>query len=103
MNTKGKFLKNLWKFSFYIDGDEECDKYRKVAYRVIIWIIQSDRNNTLKFIEENINYFNGKIRYQDVILEKSSYAIKFYENRTLALVYLLYRIPEIYRMLSEDN
>ncbi len=103
LNTKGKFLKNLWKFSFYIDGDEECDKYRKVAYRVIIWIIQSDRNNTLKFIEENINYFNGKIRYQDVILEKSSYAIKFYENRTLALVYLLYRIPEIYRMLSEDN
>lgn len=103
LNTKGKFIKNLWKFSFYIDGDAECDKYRRVAYRVIIWIIQSDKNDILKFIEENISYFNGKIRYQEVITEKNSYNFKFYENRTLALIYLLYRVPEIYGILSEDN
>lgn len=103
LNTKGKFIKNLWKFSFYIDGDAECDKYRRVAYRVIIWIIQSDKSDILKFIEENISYFNGKIRYQEVITEKNSYNLKFYENRTLALIYLLYRVPEIYGILSEDN
>ena len=103
LNTKGKFIKNLWKFSFYIDGDAECDKYRRVAYRVIIWIIQSDKSDILKFIEENISYFNGKIRYQEVITEKNSYNFKFYENRTLALIYLLYRVPEIYGILSEDN
>ena len=103
LNTKGKFIKNLWKFSFYIDGDAECDKYRRVAYRVIIWIIQSDKSDILKFIEENISYFNGKIRYQEVITEKNSYNFEFYENRTLALIYLLYRVPEIYGILSEDN
>ena len=103
LNTNGKFIKNLWKFSFYIDGDAECDKYRRVAYRVIIWIIQSDKSDILKFIEENISYFNGKIRYQEVITEKNSYNFKFYENRTLALIYLLYRVPEIYGILSEDN
>lgn len=103
LNTKGKFIKNLWKFSFYIDGDAECDKYRRVAYRVIIWIIQSDKSDILKFIEENISYFNGKIRYQEVITEKNSYNFKFYENRTLALICLLYRVPEIYGILSEDN
>lgn len=103
LNTKGKFIKNLWKFSFNIDGDAECDKYRRVAYRVIIWIIQSDKSDILKFIEENISYFNGKIRYQEVITEKNSYNFKFYENRTLALIYLLYRVPEIYGILSEDN
>lgn len=103
LNTKGKFIKNLWKFSFYIDGDAECDKYRRGAYRVIIWIIQSDKSDILKFIEENISYFNGKIRYQEVITEKNSYNFKFYENRTLALIYLLYRVPEIYGILSEDN
>lgn len=103
LKTKGKFIKNLWKFSFGVDNDKECEKYRKVACKAIIWIIQSDKNNILKFIEQNIGYFNGKIKYQDVPLEKGDWNIIFYENRTLSLMYLLYNFPEIYKLLSKDN
>lgn len=102
LKTKGKFLKNLWKFAFYIN-DEECEKYRMVAYRAMIWIIQSDKANVLKLIENNIAYYNGKIDYQDISIEKGDKDFKFYENKTLSLFYFLYRVPEVYGMLSKDN
>lgn len=102
LKTKGKFIKNLWKFAFYIN-DEECDKYRKVAYRAIIWIIQSDKSNILNFMEGDIAYFNGKIDFQEISLDKGDKDFKFYENKTLSLFYFLYKIPEVYKMLSRDN
>ena len=99
---KGKFIKNLWKFAFYIDN-EECDKYRLVAYRAMIWIIQSDRSRVLEFIEKNIEYFNGRIHFQDISLEFGDNDFKYYENKTLSLLYFLYKVPEVYKMLSGDN
>ena len=102
LKAKGKFIKNLWKFAFYINN-EECDKYRMVAYQAMIWIIQSDKVNILKLIESNIAYFNGKIDFQDISLDNGDADFKFYENKTLSLLYFLYRIPEVYEMLSKDN
>ena len=102
MKTKGKFVKNLWKFAFY-SNDEECEKYRLVAYMALIWIIESDKVHILSFIENNIEYFNGKIDYQDVLLEKDDKDFKFYENKTLSLIYFLYKMPDVYKMLSMDN
>lgn len=86
LKMKGKFIKNLWKFAFYIDN-EECDKYRLVAYRAMIWIIQSDRSRVLEFIEKNIEYFNGRIYFQDISLEFGDNDFKYYENKTLSLLY----------------
>mgnify|MGYP001623870512 CR=1 FL=1 len=102
LKMKGKFIKNLWKFAFYIDN-EECDKYRLVAYRAMIWIIQSDRSRVLEFIEKNIEYFNGRIYFQDISLEFGDNDFKYYENKTLSLLYFLYKVPEVYKMLSGDN
>lgn len=100
--TKGKFIKNLWKFAFYIN-DAECDKYRLVAYRVIVWLIESERNKLLDFIGENIDFFNGKIDYTGLTIDKGDKDFKFYDNKSTALMYLLYQVPEIYTLLSTDN
>lgn len=100
--SKCKFIKKLWKFSFGIDNDE-CNKYRRIAYRSLIWLIESDKANTLEYMNENMEYFNGKIVFQDIDISFDEKDICFYNNRSLALVYLLYRIPEIYDNLSKDN
>lgn len=100
--TKGKFIKNLWKFAFYIN-DTECDNYRLVAYRVLIWLIESDKDKLLGFIEDNINYFNGKIDYMKIVIDKGKSDFKFYENKSTALMYFLYRVPQVYDLLSDDN
>ena len=100
--SKCKFIKKLWKFSFGID-DDECNTYRRIAYRSLIWIIESDKTNILKYMNENIEYFNGKIVFQDIDICFDEKEICFYNNRSLALVFLLYKIPEIYEMLSKDN
>ena len=100
--TKGKFIKNLWKFSFYI-SNVECDKYRAVACRLIIWIIESDKNAMLEFISDNIDYFNGKIDYTELVINKGDRDFEFYENKSIALMFFLYKVPEVYKMLSEDN
>ncbi len=100
--TKGKFIKNLWKFSFYTN-DAECDKYRLIAYRTIIWLIESDEDKLLGYIEDNIDFFNGKIDYTKLEIDKGECDFRFYENKSTALIYFLYRIPKVYGFLSEDN
>ena len=102
LKTKVKFIKYLWKFAFYIN-DEECDNYRLVAYRAMNWIINSDKSNILKQMESDITYFNGKIDFQDISLSKTDKDFRFYENKTLALFYFLFKVPEVYNLLSPDN
>lgn len=102
LRTKGKFIKNLWKFAFSVN-DAECDKYRLVAYRSLIWIIESDKNNLLRFIESNIDYFNGKIDFQEFSIDRETKAYNLYENKSTSLICFLYNIPEVYNMLSLDN
>lgn len=102
LKTKGRFVKNLWKFAFYIN-DDECEKYRRVAYRTLIWIIESDRSGLLQIIEKDIDFFNGKIDYQNIDLQKGTKDFHFYENKTTALIFFLYKVPEVYKLLSLDN
>lgn len=101
-NAKAKFIKNLWKFAFYVE-DEECDKYRRIAYRMLIWIIESDKNNLLNYMRENATYFNGKIKHQEVTLKKDERKIRVYTNRSCSLIYFLSEEPEVYEFLSQDN
>lgn len=101
-NTKGKFIKNLWKFAFFVT-DDECDTYRRIAYHSLIWIIESDKVQLLQYMEENANYFNGKIDFSELKIEKDSKDFRFYKNKSTALMYFLYRLPEVYEFLSEDN
>lgn len=102
LNTKYKFVKNLWIFAFSGD-DSECQKYRAVAYWELVWIIESDKPNLLKLIEKNIDYFSGKIKYDEVVLKRDESNFDIFDNRTITLIYFLHRLPEIYKLLSQDN
>ena len=102
ISTKYKFIKYLWKMTFYINN-EECDKYRRIAYRSLIWIIDSDKSELLRLISEEIDWFNGKIDFCEFSIDFDSKKIAFYENKSFALMYVLYQIQELYALLSKDN
>ena len=102
IKAKKKFVKNLWKFTFYIDN-EECNKYREIALYALSWIIKSDKTQLLSYIKEDVSYFNGKINFQEVNVKKDEINVDFRDNRTLSLLLFLYSFPEVYGMLSPDN
>ncbi len=102
LKTKGKFVKNLWKFAFYIE-DPECEAYRMVAYHSLIWIIESEKNNLLDFIAKNIDFFNGKIDFQEVSIERGAKDFSLFDSKSTSMIGFLNRVPEVYSMLSEDN
>ena len=102
LKTKGKFIKSLWKFTFYIN-DEECDKYRLVSLMALIWIINSDKSNTLNLMESDMTFLNGKIDFQDISIDKDEKDFNFSDNKTLALFLFLYKVPKVYSLLSPDN
>lgn len=101
-NNKCKFIKKLWKFSFYMSNDE-CNQYRIVACRALVWIIRSDEYNLLNFIKSDISFFNGKIDFQEVTIKKDEKKISVYDNKSLALLIFLFNVPAIYKMLSIPN
>ena len=67
------------------------------------WIIDSDKSKLLSYINEEISFFNGKIDFQEVAIEKDDVEIVFQDNRTLSFFLFLYLFPEVYEMLSPDN
>lgn len=101
-NYKCKFIKNLWKFAFYMSNDE-CNQYRCVACRALVWIIRSDEYNLLSFIESEISFFNGKIDFQEVSIKKDEKYLNAHENKSLSLLVFLFNIPDVYKMLSKSN
>ena len=100
--AKKKFVKNLWKITFFIDN-EECNKYRIIALYALTWIINSDRPLLLSYLQEESSFFNGRINFQEVNLKKSDDEMVFQDNRTLSLFMFLFFIPEVYDILSPDN
>lgn len=101
-NTRYQFVKNLWTFAFYGE-DAECQNYRCVAYWSLFWIIKKDKHNLLKMIEDNIGYFSGKIKNDNVTLKIDDNNIEIFESRTITFIYFLFRFPEIYRLLPKEN
>ncbi|ARC83164.1 hypothetical protein U732_101 [Clostridium argentinense CDC 2741] len=100
--TKKVFLKNMWKIAFHIQ-EVDCIKNRQAIYRSIIELINSDKSALLDFIEEEKTFFNSKIYFEDVIIEKDEKWIRFYDYSIFSLIYLLAEIPEIFKYISEDN
>ena len=104
LDTKAKyaFIKNLWKFAFYTDT-EECNEYRLIAYRSLIQIILSDKSELLSYLEKERNFINGHVRFELFSIDKGSKDICMHNYCSTALIYLLYRIPEIFKLISKDN
>lgn len=104
LNTKAKrdFVKNLWKLAFYIDEDEE-NKYRAIYYIALIQIIKSDKEELLDFMREQAAFFNGHIRYEQIIVEKADKDIKVYDYCAVSLLFTMFSIPELGEIISDDN
>lgn len=104
LNAKAKrdFVKNLWKLAFYIDEDEE-NKYRAIYYRALILIIKSDKDEILDFMGEQAAFFNGHIRYEQIIVEKADKDIKVYDYCAVSLLFTMFSIPELGEIISDDN
>ena len=74
-----------------------------VVTKVLIWIINSDRFELLRYMESNISNFNGKIKFPVIDFGDASEDFNWFDYQSTTLIKFLSVIPEIYRMLSDDN
>lgn len=100
--TKKQFCKNLWKIAFSIQ-DEECKKYRIIAYRSLIEIINSDKTALIVFFLEEQAFFNGHIFYDNITINIDSKSVFLYEYSSTSMLYLLHSIPELFSVLNSGH